>query len=53
MNKTINVETKYGIIPLSGDLIENEDGTYTYKLNVDWESINLEEMAAKYIGLTD
>lgn len=55
MEKTITIETEYGTIPiaipLNGDLTENEDGTLTYKIDVDWDSINFLEIARKYISL--
>lgn len=55
MEKTITIETEYGTIPiaisLNGDLTENEDGTLTYKIDVDCDSINLLEIARKYMSL--
>ena len=39
MKKIITIETEYGTIPiaipLNGDFTENEDGTLTYKIDVD------------------
>lgn len=55
MEKTITIKTEYGTIPiaitLNGDLTENEDGTLTYKIDVDCDSINLLEIARKYMSL--